>query len=91
MRDASIRTFELVQYISGYIEGVEKMDDLPPQIQDAVMQALEVKSEEVGLPLAVVLVRCDKDLDSEDEQRQFFLHIIASEVVAAAIPTGRVH
>lgn len=91
LRDASIRTFEMVQYISGYIEDVEKMEDLPSHIQDAVMEALENKSDEVGLPLTIVYVHCDKDIDSEDPQRQFFLHIIASEIVAAVIPTGPVH
>lgn len=75
-----IRTFEIVQYISGPVS-CEGMDDLPPNLQDAVYAALEKKSDEVELPLAIISVRCDKDLDSTDPTRVWFLHIVASEIV----------
>lgn len=79
-----LRTFEIVQYISGPLEG--ELADWPANIQDAVYAALEAKAKEVELPLAVVASRCDIDHDAEAEGRptqKFFLHIVASEVVMA--------
>lgn len=79
-----IRTFEILQYISAPLEG--ELADWPANIQDAVYAALERKSKDVELPLAIVASRCDIDHDAEAEGRphqKFFLHIVASEVVMA--------
>lgn len=79
-----IRTFEIVQYISGPLEG--ELADWPAKIQDAVYAALELKAAEVELPLAIVASRCDIDHDAEAEGRpnqKFFVHIVASEIVVA--------
>lgn len=81
-----VRTFEIVQYVTGYVE-CEKMEDLPNNIQDRIFAALEAKSKEVELPLQIVGVKCEIDVDSEDETRKFFLHVIASEIVVADIRT----
>lgn len=81
-----VRTFEIVQYLNAPIE-CETMDDLPANLQDAVFAALEAKAAQVELPLKIVLVRCDKDIDSLDPTRVWFLHIVASEIVAADIRT----
>lgn len=79
-----IRTFEIVQYISGPLRG--ELADWPANVQDAVYAALERKAAEVELPLAIVASRCDIDHDAEADGRphqKFFLHIVASEVVMA--------
>lgn len=81
-RPQQIRTFEIVQYITAPIE-CETLDDLPANLQDAVLMALEQKAKEVELPLAIIAVRCDKDIDSTDPKRVWFLHIVASEIVLA--------
>lgn len=80
-KHTGIRTFEIVQYISGPLEG--ELNDWPANIQDAVYAALERKAKEVELPLAIVASRCDIDHDATDPQRKFFLHIVASEIVMA--------
>jgi len=74
----SIRTFELVQWLTGPLEG-DKFDDYPAIIQDKVLAALEKKSDEVGLPLAILGVRCEMDY----EANRWYLMIVASEVVVA--------
>lgn len=78
-----LRTFEIVQYVDGYIEGT--FNDWPANIQDAIFAALEWKSKQVGLPLAIVSSKCDHDPDIDDtaHPRKFWLHIVASEVVMA--------
>lgn len=79
-----IRTFEIVQYISGPLEGT--FDDWPARIQDVVYAALERKSKEVELPLKIVGSYCGIDHDAEAEGRpdkKFYLHIVASEIVMA--------
>lgn len=77
-----IRTFEIVQYVSGWLEG--KLEDWPAQIQDAVAAALETKSNEVELPLSIVFSKCDHDPDlPDDHPRKFWIHIVASEIVMA--------
>lgn len=84
LTDTGIRTFEIVQYISGPLEG--ELSDWPANIQDAVYEALELKSKQEDLPLAIVASRCDIDHDAETEGRphqKFFLHIVASEIVMA--------
>lgn len=84
-----IRTFRLIQYITGYVE-CEQMSDLPALLQDKLYEALEAKAHEVELPLTIVAVRCDKDIDSEDPKREFFLEVIASEIVMG-IDAGRLN
>lgn len=80
----NIRTFELLQYVSGFLEG--GIDDWPANIQDAIYKALEAKSHAVQLPLTIVMSYCDADVDSEDPRKKFFVRIIASEIVA--VDTG---
>jgi hypothetical protein len=75
-----IRTFEAITYLTAPIM-CESMDDLTPQMQDQVMKALEEISDKVELPLQIVAIRCDKDYDSTDPQKVWYLHILASEVV----------
>lgn len=75
-----VRTFEVIQYVSGFLEG--GMDDWPANIQDAVYKAMERKSDEVQLPLVIVASFCDVDIDSEDVNKRFFIRVIASEIVA---------
>lgn len=76
-----VRTFEIVQYVTGPLEG--KLEDWPASIQDAVYQALERKAEEVELPLMVVDSACGIDYGEANDgsQDRFFLHILASEIV----------
>lgn len=77
-----LRTFEVVQYVSGPLPG--KIDDWPPQIQDAIEAALEEKAKQVELPLKIVHSYCAKDVDSVDPQRVWYVHVLASEIVAGA-------
>ncbi len=76
-----IRTFEIVQYVSAPTPG--GIDDWPANIQDAVWAALEKKAHDVELPLKIVHSYCAKDIDSTDPTRVWYLHIIASEIVAS--------
>jgi len=76
-----IRTWESITYVSGFLEG--SLDDWPAQIQDTVLKAVEKLSHEVQLPLAVTHSYCDKDLDSTDPNKVWFVRIFLSEVVAA--------
>jgi len=87
-KHTGIRTFELVQYISAPIE-CETLADLPAQMQDAVLEALERKSKEVELPLALVGIVCDIDYGETPEQDRPYLRIVASEVVMADERTVR--
>jgi len=90
--DTGIRTFQVVQYVTGPLEG--NIDDWPPVIQDKVYAALEAKAQEVQLPLVIIASYCDKDHDSTDETKVWFLRIVASEVVAAddrLVNPGRLH
>lgn len=79
MTPTGVRTFEIVQYVTGYLEG--ELKDWPAQIQDAVMQALEKKAHEVELPLTIVTSYCDIDYGERPEDDKPFLRIIASEIV----------
>lgn len=95
MRYPGIRTFECVVPITGWPKnfpdnGIGSMDDLPPNLQDGIMQAMERKSVETGLPLMAKLVRVDVDHDkAEDAPGRYFLHVILSEVVAVPeLPKG---
>lgn len=80
--DSGVRTFEIVQYVTGHMEG--ELKDWPSNVQDAVMAALEAKSDDVELPLAIVFSKCDHDPElPEGHPQRFWIHIIASEVVMA--------
>lgn len=84
IKDAGLRTFDLIVHITAPLEG--ELSDWPANVQDAIYAALEKKAEEVELPLAIIHSRCDIDHDAEVEGRpleKFFLHIIASEIVMA--------
>lgn len=59
------------------------MDDWPAQIQDVVFAAVEKLSREVELPLAITHSYCDKDLDSADPKKTWFVRIFLSEIVAS--------
>lgn len=82
-RNHGIREFEILVYVTGWLEGT--LSDWPANVQDVVAEALERKSKEVELPLAIVYSKCDHDPDIEDiaHPRKFWLHIVASEVVVA--------
>ncbi len=75
-KHTGIRTFEMIQYVSGFVEG--GIDDWPANLQDALYAALERKAHEVRLPLQIVLSYCDKDIDDG----RFYIRCIASEIVA---------
>ena len=78
----SIRTFDLIVPVSGYLEG--ELDDWPAVIQDGVYMALERKAHEVELPLVIIASRGGVDEDKQDhEPGRFCVHIVASEVVMA--------
>lgn len=83
-----IRTFETFIHIEGWPEnfppnGIGEIELLPASYQDAILKAMEAKSKQLALPLAVVLVRVDEDHDvPKGTHGHFFLHIILSEVVA---------
>lgn len=74
-----IRTFEMIQYVTLALEG--GIEDWPANIQDAIYEAAERKAKEVELPLAIVFAVCDKDHDSTDENKQYFIRVVLSEVV----------
>lgn len=90
MTHTGIRLFDIVAYITAPIE-CETVADLPPQMQDAILQALELKSKEVELPLAIVAVRCDIDHGETPDKDRPYLHVVASEVVMADERTIRHH
>lgn len=77
-----IKTFQMVQYVTGYLEG--ELGDWPANIQDAVLEALERLAQKVELPLTIIHSRCDIDYaDEVGGKDRPFVHIIASEIVAA--------
>lgn len=84
------RTFELVQYITAPLN-VESMADLPSQMQDQVLEALERKAAMTGLKLAIAGIRCDEDVDEPvDSPKRYYLHIVASEVIVGVDNGARV-
>lgn len=77
-----IRTFQLVQYTTGLLEG--EIENWPNNIKDAIYQALEAASEKFELPLTVVYSRADFDVAEEvGQQDRPYVHVIASEIVVA--------
>ena len=82
----SIRTFDLIVPVSGYLEGT--LDDWPAVIQDGVYMALERKAHEIELPLVIIASRGGVDEDKQDhEPGRFYVRIVASEVVMADVRT----
>jgi len=77
----TIRTFEVVQYVTGYLPG--EINDWPDKIQDIIYKALERKAHEVQLPLTIVCSYCDKDYGDTEADDKYFVRIVASEIVAA--------
>lgn len=75
-----IRTFEIVQYVNGYLPG--NIDDWPANVQDTILAALERKANEIELPLKIVNSYCDEDIDVlPGLGRRYFIHVVASEIV----------
>ena len=89
MAATHIRTFEIVQYVTGYVDG--GMDDWPTNLQDRIYAALERKAHEVQLPLKIVHSYCNEDIDSTDERKRFYVHVIASEIVVKIEAPRRLH
>ena len=80
-----VRLFEMVCDVTGYPGPV--FEEWPANLQDLIYKAMEDKSREVGLPLALVLSRADKDPDTG----KFFVHVVLSEVVAVDTRMTQVH
>lgn len=81
-KHTGIRTFEIVQYVSAPLPG--GMDDWPANIQDQIFAALEAKSKQVELPLVITGSYCGTDYaDTEGQPDKYYLHIVASEIIAA--------
>lgn len=77
---SSIRTWESKVQVTGYLEGTIK--DWPAQIQDGIYAAMEVKSQEVELPLALVHSSCECMYNDEGKVDGYFIYIVLSEIVA---------
>lgn len=75
-KPVGIRTFTLMAEISAPMPG--GLDDWPANIQDGIYAALEAKSKEVKLPLAIIKSWCDSDFDGK-----WYAYCLASEIVAA--------
>lgn len=88
LRAPQIRTFETFIILTGWPEAFDnqgngKIEDLPARLQDEIHRAMERKSKELSLPLAVVMLRVDEDHDIPKETLgHYFLHVVLSEVVA---------
>ena len=80
MDGTRVKVFDLTVDISGPLEG--KFNDWPANIQDGIMQAIERKAQEVGLPLVMVDSACSIDYGETKEQDKFYIHVVVSEVVA---------
>lgn len=73
---SKVRVFTLAASLSGQTEG--GMADWPANIQDAIMAALERKSQEVQLPLAIIASWVDSDFHG-----RWYAYVEASEIIAA--------
>jgi len=71
----SLRIFELVQNVSGMLEG--EFDDWPANIQDAILEAAERASEASGIKMAMTFSKCDHDVD-----QGWYVHVVYSEIIA---------
>lgn len=80
LRAPEIRTFELIQYVSGFLDG--ELKDWPANIQDVVLEAMARKSDEVKLPLTVIASGCEFDDDPEcAPEKKFWVKVLLSEIV----------
>ena len=84
-----IRTFEMTQYVTGFLEG--GLQDWPAQIQDQIFMALERLSHRVELPVAITNAYCDVDYGEamDRSQDKFFIRVFASEVVVSYEPKNK--
>lgn len=77
-----LKIFDMIQYTTGFLEG--ELQDWPPNIQDPILEALERMADEVELPLTIIHSRFDVEpADEEGMPDRFYIHVIASEIVAA--------
>lgn len=81
-QNTKIRTFQIVANVTSFLEG--GIDEWPANIQDRILEELERKSKEVELPLVIIHSYCGLDYaTNEGEADKPFIHVIASEIVAA--------
>lgn len=84
MPTGEVKTFELTVPISGALD--VPFEDWPAEIQDGLYAALERLSHQEQLPLAIVHAQYGRDYDLSPNQVGYhYLHVIASEVVAADV------
>lgn len=81
LRPTPIKTFEIDVDVTGFLEGT--INDWPSHIQDGIYEALEKKAQEEELMLVIVYSACKIDYGDDKTKDRIFLHVIASEVVAA--------
>lgn len=75
----SVRTFEIVQNVSGQLEG--ELRDWPPNIQDKVWEALDRLSKKERIPVAVVGSECGFDINDNGIGGTWYVRVLASEIV----------
>lgn len=87
---AKIRTFELLSYITAPPDTPSfpctvLLEDMPSNMRDAVFEAMERKSADVGLQLAIVHCVVDEDHEYVEgvTPSKWFMHIVLSEVIVA--------
>lgn len=82
-KTTAIKTFEIVQDVTGFLEGT--LDDWPAQMQDQVYKALERRAHKEQVPLKIVQSYCDCDYGeaADRSEDRYFVRIIASEIVVA--------
>lgn len=78
-QNPGVRTFDVTLNVTAFAGAT--IDDWCSELQDAVYAALEKKADEVRLPLTVVGSMCGHDPDTG-----YFVHVIASELVAGVRP-----
>lgn len=87
-QSVGVKTYQLVQYVTGFMEG--DINDWPPVIQDKINEALEKKAKEVQHPLVIVFSQCGVEHKYDEEgQDRFYVQVIASEIVVADERTVR--
>lgn len=75
-----LKVFDLVQNVSGYLEG--DISDWPANIQNQIYEALETKARQVMLPLHIIHSYCGIEPSEAPGGRDtFYAHVIASEIV----------
>lgn len=84
------RAFEMVQYISDFLEG--SFDDWPAQIQDEVMNALNRCAKKHRVALQLVGARCDIDYGAamDHSEDRVFIHMLAVEMLGVAYSESEV-